>query len=112
MMADLTCLSTTATWRCRDTAPLNKVSASSSASVAAPKGLRRFTSNPRKGARHKLKAKGNNQKNIMKLSFKRTVALKRGYYLAGTEHDIADRHAAELYVARGDAVVVGEQPSN
>lgn len=48
----------------------------------------------------------------MKLKFLKTVALKRGYYFAGTVHDIADRHAAELYVAHGDAEVVGSAPDN
>lgn len=48
----------------------------------------------------------------MKLKFLRTVALalphdsSGDYHLAGSVCDISDRHAAELYIAHGDAVAV------
>lgn len=46
----------------------------------------------------------------MRLRFLKVVAVGRGQYLAGTEAEVEDQHAAELYVAQGEAEVVGEVP--
>ena len=47
----------------------------------------------------------------MKLKFLKTVPTgwRGSYYAAGTVVDIADRHAAEIYLAHGDALAVDPQ---
>jgi len=42
----------------------------------------------------------------MKLKFKKYVAAGAINYAAGKEYDVADQHAAEVYVAHGYAVAV------
>ena len=43
----------------------------------------------------------------MKLKFKRAVAAGTTMYAAGNEYEIADVHAAEVYVAHGYATAAG-----
>jgi hypothetical protein len=45
----------------------------------------------------------------MKLSFLKTVMAGKMIYQAGTEHEVEDRHAAEVYVACGEARPVDPQ---
>ncbi len=42
----------------------------------------------------------------MKLRFLKAVASGRGHFAAGSVHEVADRHAAEVYMKHGYAVEV------